>query len=210
MIHKKFLPKIKKTSQTRSENSLNDILESADAIFDENDHTKLNARSLADKSGYSIGTLYYYLNKAEDAFILMIFRRRERQFHHLANLISTFPEDKPLRELLEMMIDSGFKEFNRMNSKSFLVIFRMILRFSKNPFVFDDALSYLVTPFIEAGKRNTTGTFRKLEADEYLLVLKAIFTLIRRPFFEQSPFAGTQKHRDLVVDSMERLLGTRL
>ena len=209
MIHGKFLPKIKKTAQLRSELTVENILESADAIFSENDPKNLNARNLATKSGYSVGTLYYYLNKAEDAFILMILKRREKHFHKLVALINQFPENKPLKDLLEEMIDSSFEEYNRMHHKSLFLIFRMILKFSKDPLVFDDALSHLVEPLISSQRRNMTGTFRELESDVLLMLLKTCFAIIRRPFLEQDPIAGTQKHRDLAIDTMARLLGNQ-
>lgn len=163
--------------------------------------------NLATKSGYSIGTLYYYLEKAEDAFILMIIKRRERQFHQLVEIINQFPENKPIGDLLAQMIDSSFKEYNRMNHRSFFLIFRMILRFSKNPLAFDDALSLLVEPLINAQRRNTTDTFRELESDDLLMLLKTCFAIVRRPFLEQNPIAGSPKHRELAIDTMARLLG---
>jgi len=207
MAHKKLLPKIKKPNQPRAEVTVDNILESADAIFSEGDHKSINARNLATKSGYSIGTLYYYLEKAEDAFILMIIKRREKQFYQLVEVINQFPIDKPIRDLLEQMIDSSFKEYNRMNHRSFFLIFRMILKFSKNPLAFDNALSLLVEPLINAQLRDTTGTFRKTESDDLLMLLKTCFAIIRRPFLEQNPIAGSNKHRELAIDTMERLLG---
>ena len=207
MAHKKLLPKIKKPNQPRAEVTVDNILESADAIFSEGDHKSINARNLATKSGYSIGTLYYYLEKAEDAFILMIIKRREKQFYQLVEIINQLPPDQPITNLLELMIDSSFKEYNRMNHRSFFLIFRMILKFSKNPLAFDNALSLLVEPLINAQLRDTTGTFRKTESDDLLMLLKTCFAIIRRPFLEQNPIAGSNKHRELAIDTMERLLG---
>lgn len=207
MPHKKLLPKIKKTNQPRAEVTVDTILESADVIFSTGNHKSINARNLATKSGFAIGTIYYYLKKAEDAFILMIIKRREKQFHQLVELIDQFPQDKPLRNLLELMIDSSFKEYNRMNHRSFFLIFKMILKHSKNPLAFDNALSLLVDPLIAARSRNITGTFRSIEPDDLLMLLKTCFAMVRRPFLEQVPIAGTQKHRDLTIDTMERLLG---
>lgn len=207
MIHKKHLPKIKKTSQERSEAAVDNILESADLIFSENDHKKLTARNLAEKSGYSVGNLYYYLNKAEDAFILMLFKRREKRFLHLAEIINAFPANQPLINLVQALVDGAFEEFNRMNQKSFFVIFKMIIRFSKNPFILDDALLVLVEPLMLAQQKNTTKTFRQIDAEDLLLILKACIVMQRRPFLEGSPIAGTQKHRELMIYTMVRLLG---
>ena len=137
----------------------------------------------------------------------MIIKRRDKQFYQLVEVINQFPIDKPIRDLLEQMIDSSFKEYNRMNHRSFFLIFRMILKFSKNPLAFDNALSLLVEPLINAQLRDTTGTFRKTEPDDLLMLLKTCFAIIRRPFLEQNPIAGSNKHRELAIDTMVRLLG---
>ena len=206
-MHKKLLPKVKQQAQDRSELAVQNILEAADAVFDEHDPTNLNARKLASKAGYSVGTLYYYLGKAEDAFILMIIKRREKHFTKLAELIDQFPADQPLRELLNAMVDSSFAEYNRMNHRSFFLVIRMILKFAKNPLPFDDALSALVPPLLAAQRRDTTGSFRQTDADELLMLLKTCLAMLRRPFLEQSPIAGSDRHRALSLDTMERLLG---
>lgn len=206
-MHKKIVPKTKKTVQIRSHAAVQTIIESADSVFNENNPLSLNARRLSAKSGYSIGTLYYYLNKAEDAFILMIIRRREQHFNKLIATINCFPEDGDFYDLAGAIIDSSFTEYKKMNKKSFFLVFRMILKFSKNPLAFDDALLSLVEPLIEAQKRNLTGTFRILEANELLLLLKTCFAIIRRPYLEQNSIAGTPRHRELAVDTMVRLLG---
>ena len=206
-MHRNLIPKVRKATQERSESAVRSIIESADSILDEGDPSILTARKLSTKSGYSIGTLYYYLNKAEDAFILMIIKRREKHFIHLADLINQCPADRPLSELVARMIESSFEEYGRMHQKSFFLVFRMILKFSKNPLAFDDALSTLVGPLIAARHRNLTSSFRETESDELLMLLKTCFAMIRRPFLEQSPIAGTEIHRKLAIDTMIRLLG---
>jgi len=206
-MHKKLLPKTKKVIQQRADSAMEAIIQSADSIFDEHDSSKLNARQLSKKSGYSIGTIYYYLNKAEDAFILMIIKRREKKFTELATIINQFPSDKPIHELIEKIIDSSFQEYTEMNANSFFLVFRMILKFSKNPLAFDDALSTLIEPLIAAQQKNTTNTFRVLNSNELLMLLKTCFAMIRRPFLEKNQIAGSSQHRELAIDTMVRLLG---
>ena len=94
-----------------------------------------------------------------------------------------------------------------MNPRSFFLVFRMIVRFSKNPLAFDDALKILVEPLLSAQQRDTTGTFRQTDADELLMLLKTCFAMIRRPFLEQSPVSGSERHKALALDTMIRLLG---
>lgn len=204
-LHKKLLPKIKVQRQERSEQAVRNILDAAEKAFDESPES-LNARMLAVKSGYSIGSLYYYFNKVEEIFILTAFRRREKKLFELAELIGRHPADKPVRMLAEAMVDSSFAEINRMHRKAYVLVYRMTLRFTKSPLAFDNALAVLVGPLQAAQERNQTGTFRKIDADELLMILKIAVVAIRRPFLEQDPGAGAAMHRALAIKTLAGLL----
>lgn len=208
MIHHET-PKIKNNKQSRAQIAVDNLLQSAEVLLDSGDPKALNARNLSDTSGYSVGTIYYYLSKVEDVFILLILRRRKKHFGKLVNMIDDFDSEQPLRALLEKMVDASFVEYNRMNPRSFALIFKMIIKSTKSPLAFDQEMNMLVEPLIAAQKRDQTNTFRAMAADDLLMLLQACFALIRRPFLEINPVAGTQQHRALTVDALERLLGNR-
>jgi AcrR family transcriptional regulator len=202
-------PKIKNSKQSRAQIAVDNLLQSAEVLLDSGDPKALNARNLSDTSGYSIGTIYYYLSKVEDIFILLILRRRKKHFAKLVNMIEDFASDQPLKALLEKMVDASFVEYNRMNPRSFALIFKMIIKSTKSPLGFDQEMNMLVEPLMAAQKRDETNTFRAIAADDLLMLLQACFALIRRPFLEINPVAGTEQHRALTVDALERLLGNR-
>ena len=208
MIHHET-PKIKKIKQSRAQIAVDNLLQSAEVLLDSGDPKALNARNLSDTSGYSIGTIYYYLSKVDDIFILLILRRRKKHFAKLVAMIEDFASDQPLRALLEKMVDASFVEYNRMNPRSFALIFKMIIKSTKSPLGFDQEMNMLVEPLMAAQKRDQTNTFRAMAADDLLMLLQACFALIRRPFLEINPVAGTEQHRALTVDALERLLGNR-
>jgi AcrR family transcriptional regulator len=202
-------PKIKKSKQSRAQIAVDNLLQSAEVLLDSGDPKALNARNLSSTSGYSVGTIYYYLSKVEDIFILLILRRRKKHFAKLVSMIDDFASDQPLRALLEKMVDASFVEYNRMNPRSFALIFKMIIKSTNSPLGFDQEMNMLVEPLIAAQKRDQTNTFRAMAADDLLMLLQACFALIRRPFLEINPVAGTEHHRALTVDALERLLGNR-
>lgn len=208
MIHHEA-PKIKSSKQSRAQIAVDNLLQSAEVLLDSGDPKALNARNLSSSSGYSIGTIYYYLSKVDDIFILLILRRRKKHFAKLVDMINDFSSEQPLRALLEKMVDASFVEYTRMNPRSFALIFKMIIKSSKNPLGFDQEMGMLVEPLIAAQKRDQTNTFRAMAPDDLLLLLQACFALIRRPFLEVNPVAGTPQHRTLTVDALDRLLGNR-
>lgn len=208
-MHTKILPGIKKATQQRSEQSIENILEAADTILSEPNADNLTTRMLSEISGYSIGALYHYLDKAEHAFILALFRRREKRLARVTEIINQYPKDEPLRDLLELLVDSMLEELNGINRRVFVLVSRMFVKHAKNHWLLDNAAAVLVDPLIRAQKRDATGTFRAIEHDELLMLLKLCAISLRRPFLEQDPIAGTQKHRDFVIDTMVRLLGNQ-
>ena len=203
-MHDDLLPKLK-TSDSKSKFSVKNILESADSIFDEGNSADFTARNLSERSGYSVGAIYHHFQKAEHAFILMLFSRRERRLNQLIDIINQFPEDRPLNHLIELLVDTAFSELNRLNRKTFILIARMAIKFSKDHLSFDNSLSILADPYIAARERNTTGTFRHIEHDDLIMLFRLCAISLRQPFLTQDPIAGTQKHRDFVVDTMMRL-----
>lgn len=205
-MYDELLPKLK-SSLSRSKSAVENIIESAEAIANEGNSDDLTARKLSEKSGYSIGALYHHLHKVEHAFILMLFRRRDKKLSELVELINQFPEDQPINNLMELLADNVLAEIKRMNRKVLLLIARMTIKFSKDHLQFDNVLSILADPLIAAQKRDTTGTFRAIEREELLMVLRLCAFTLRRPFLEQNSIAGTKRHRDFAVDTMVRLLG---
>ena len=127
----------------------------------------------------------------------------------LVSAINDFPCDQPVNMLAQIIINSSFEELNKMNKRSFYMIFKMILRFSRDPLKFDDAVAVLVPPLLGAQKRDSTGTFRQTSDAELLMLLKICFAIIRRPFLEQLEIAGKDEHRKLALDTMDRLLCKR-
>lgn len=207
-MHRKILPKLRNTTQPPQNEAMGNILEAANILLNEGT-PNLTARKLSQKSGYSIGALYHYFHKAEHAFILVLFRRREKRLYKQIEIIDQFATDKPLSDLIELLVDSGLAEFNRINKnkKMIFALAKIAIKLSENLIMFDNALSILADPLISARKRNTTGTFREIERDELIMLLKLGVIALRRPFLEQTPIAGTQKHRNFVIDTMVRLLG---
>jgi hypothetical protein len=86
------------------------------------------------------------------------------------------------------------------------MVIRKYFRHSKEPEKFNILMDVLITPFIEAQKRDQTNTFRITTENDMRLQVRAIQMAIRNPFFEDDPIAGTDEHRRLVIEMGVRLL----
>ena len=195
------------SKQERSQKTLENILEAADQIVNEADPSKFTSRSLAQKSGYALGTLVRRLSSVENVFLWAVKKNRDQKFLEVAISITQFDADTTIHTFAENMIDTAFAGFQRTNPA--------VMRFFENRFtklngLTPDYFSYfnsLVEPYLVAASKNKTGTFRVLSPIEASLLIKQICLLVERPFMEGNPIAGSPEHRRVAIDMIIRLLG---
>ncbi|CAB4825466.1 unannotated protein [freshwater metagenome] len=193
--------------QKRSEKTLDDLLDAALEIVEGAKPEKFTSRWLAEKSGYSLGTLIKRLGSIENVFLWAINKGREKHFESFAEIIAAFDSNRPLNEFIEMMTDECLAAIKKVNPK---VIQFFENRSAKKNMLSSDFYNYtdvLVKPYLETAKRNKTQTFRDLSQDEAILIFRAILVLLERPFVEGNAIAGSAKHRKLVIENITRLLG---
>jgi AcrR family transcriptional regulator len=193
--------------QKRSEKTLDDLLDAALEIVEGAKPEKFTSRTLAEKSGYSLGTLIKRLGSIENVFLWAINKGREKHFENFAEIIAAFDSNRPLNEFIEMMTDEYIAAIQKVSSKVMRYFERRSIAkddLSFNPYHYTDVL---VIPYLKIVKRNKTQTFRDLSEDEVTLIFRAIYTMLVRPYIESNPIAGTREHRRIVVENITRLLG---
>ena len=94
--------------QSRSEKTLDDLLDAADHLVTAADPKAFTARSLSEKSGYALGTLVNRLQSVENVFLLVIEKQRDQHIQAIVTLIEEFDKDKPIQELSELLTESAF------------------------------------------------------------------------------------------------------
>ena len=195
------------TKQERSKQTLENILEAAHQIVEEANPDIFTSRMLAKKSGYGLGTLTRRLSSIEHVFLWAIYKARERKFEELSIAIGRFDADVPIQTFAQNMVDTAFSGIAKVNPS--------VMRFFENRFTKmhglpSDYFAYmdsLAEPYLEAASKNKTDTFRVLTKNEAYLLIRQLGLLIERPFVEGNPIAGTDEHRELVIDTIIRLLG---
>jgi AcrR family transcriptional regulator len=195
------------SKQERSQKTLENILEAAEQIVKEADPSLFTSRSLAQKSGYALGTLVRRLSSVENVFLWAVKKARDKKFQEIAIRITQFDADTPVRTFAEIMVDTGFAGAQE-NSPAVMRFFEN--RFTKMNGLPPDYFAYmdsLVEPYLVAASKNKTGTFRVLSTSEASLLLRQICLLVERPFMEGNPIAGTPEHRRVAIDMIIRLLG---
>lgn len=195
------------SKQERSLKTMADILQAAEQLTIEADPELFTSRSLAQRSGYALGTLVRRLGSVENVFLWAIKKGRGALLNEFALRITQFDRNVSVQEFAEDMIDTAFANIQKVNPK--------VMRFFENRITKRDGLpadyfSYwdcIVEPYLESAQRNKTDTFRQMTKDEASLIIRNLCLLVERPFIEGNPIAGTLEHRRIAVDTLIRLLG---
>jgi len=206
-MNKSAVVEFSKTKQSRSENTLNDLLDAADQLVIAADPKKFNARSLAEKSGYSLGTLIPRLKSVENVFLWVIQKQRDQHIQTIVQIIEEFGVDKSIQSLAELLVEEGFKTFKKVNPK--------VIQFAESRLIKRDQFSSKYFHFIDPiglalfknSQKNTSNTFREITENETKLIIRAFIMIAERPFAEEDPIAGSNEHRRIAIEIFVRLLG---
>jgi len=199
--------KFSKTKQSRSENTLNDLLDTADQLVTLANPKNFTARSLSEKSGYALGTLLNRLESVENVFLWAIEKQRDQHIESIVKIIEAFDLDRPIQALGEALADKTFVTLKEVNPKVIQFIeSRLIKRdqFSLQYFHYFDPIALAL---LKHSKKNTTHTFRKLTAMEAKLILRSFVMIVERPFVEEDTIAGSNQHKKIAIESFMRLFG---
>ena len=192
--------------QDRSKKTLEDLLQAAYEIVEAAEPNAFTSRTLADKAGYSKGTLTKRLGPVENVFLWAIAKGRDIKVNQTANDIAQFDSQLTVHAFIENFIDKSFSHINATTTK---VMQFYDQRFTKTyglaPDYFD-WINVFVDPYVDLCKRNQTNTFRVISKDEARFMFKAIHALVERPFATNDPLAGSAEHRRIVIDALTRLL----
>jgi AcrR family transcriptional regulator len=199
--------KFSEAKQFRSEKTLNDLLEAADELVTAADPKKFTARSLAQKSGYALGTLSTRLQSVENVFLWVIEKQRDQHIQAIVKIVEEFDQEKPIQALGDLLLDKAFETFKKVNPKVIQYVeSRLIKRdqFSSKYFHFLDPLA---DALFKHSKKNTSNTFRETTENEAKLMVRSFIMIVERPFAEEDPIAGSKEHRRITLQSFVRLFG---
>ena len=193
--------------QERSSQSLKDILQAAFELVNEADPKKFTSRTLAEKSGYALGTMTKRLGIIENAFLWAIKRGQAQHIENMANRFKEFDANLPLQTFVEIMVNSAFESIKQVNPR--------VIRYYEDCIAKQNALSSefyhysdaLTQPYVETALRNQTNTFRHISIDEAILLFRSALTIVERPFVELNPIAGTEEHRRIAISTLVQMFG---
>ncbi len=187
-------------TQQRSEKAIENIFEAARALVAKNEPSQLSARNLAERSGYSVGSIYRYFEKIDDVFTHIFISRRKRVCMQLVEKIQLFPNTGTADLMLGMIVDHSMSSWGSHSHSVIKMLSRHFFKRAKEPEQFSKVIDVLIPSLIALELRNQTNTIKKLSEFEIQLFLRALQAAVRSPFLEGDPKAGSPEHRTIVFN----------
>ena len=192
--------------QSRSLKAVDSILLAGKELI-ESKKQNLNARSLAEKSGYSIGNIYHHFEKIADVFVKIYLEKRVASQKKVAQLFIDHSPLSPINELAPKVTDQAISNHNEFDPKVLTFCLTALSKELNNPFEIDKSVEKLVAIFREVADRDQTNTFRKMTIPESQLLAKTYVYALRQPYIDESDLMGTEEHRQVMIKMFYSLFG---
>jgi AcrR family transcriptional regulator len=186
----------KKPAQARSEQTVATIIEATAQVLEREGEAGLTTNRLAERAGFSIGTLYQYFPNKDSILRLLAERERERIESAVAAAVRN-PDAAGLEPVMRAIIDIAIGTFgHRVQLRRAL-----LLRFFKSDLAATvgqtvDVIGRLVA---EAVARHGGAAMRPLSDARAYVLTRAIAGAIRGAVLENSPLLRTGEFKEELV-----------
>lgn len=196
-------------AQNRSLQAVANIKEAAAELVKVPNMSRISARALAEKSGYSIGNIYHHFESVANVLIEIYDDKRIESQKKIADLFRSHSPDEPCDSLAVSVTDQVLSHLNDFNPKILAFCLTAKSKNLNNPFEIDKSVEGLVEIFNETIARDRTNTFRKMARAESHLLAKIYVYALRQPYIDESELMGTEQHRDLIIKLFFDLFSTK-
>ncbi len=184
----------KSPTQARAEHTVDAILEAAAQILQSDGEEKLNTNRIAERAGFSIGTLYQYFADKEAIIAALAEREREKVLATIVKALSSVESNDAqnvIREIVRTMIGS----FSKRKRARRIIMMTMLKRWQFAPDK-QQGTSVIEQLIVENGGR---GHGRTMTPAAAFVLTRAFMGAIRAAVLENSPHLETQEFEDELV-----------
>lgn len=195
----------KQPKQERSQARVEKILDAVESLSIAAPSKKIDIKSIAKRSFISVGAIYHHFPSVNSIFASLLLRKMQFRIHYLGVLIDSLGPEVTLEQFFDIIIDQAFYEWGQKPIAGKSEALKFFYQNAHKPeflYTFTQPLYPYVNSFIE---RNQTNTFREITDDEWPFLNRVFQTTALSPFFEQSPIAGSEMHREIVKDIAVRI-----
>lgn len=203
---RKLNVKFPKGKLSKSDKSLEDMLEAAHIIVTSNDQIKINVRELAKISGYSTGALFKRSGGIENIFLHAIAHVRSAKIKDVTQKLIDSGPDRTVHELAEDVVDCYFDVYKKFGVAIIKYYEERAVGRTKKVSDVHAYTDECLPEFRQIVAMNKTNTFREINDFEMKYIARIIFTVLEQPLIEDHPQAGTLAHKEMAVSLISRLL----
>ena len=192
------MPEIKRKNptQARAQQTVGTILDAAAQILQTEGEAHFNTNRVAEKAGFSIGTLYQYFPNKNS--IIEAIAERERiaiETSIQKALLESWPHT--IEEFLRIIIRQMINAFGRRQKLRRFIIIQMIRLDLFMPVVKEvNRISETVSVLL--GK-NRDGDYQPLSKTQLFVLTRSIMGVIRAAIIENNSMLGTEEFEDELV-----------
>jgi AcrR family transcriptional regulator len=187
-------------------NTVDTIVEAAILAIEESGGLDtISSRKLAQKSGFSVGSVYRYFKDKDHLFSKVWLFFITRLHGSLVPKINSFPATGTLRQLMMVIVDHYFNDLSRRKPSRGIPLYRMFIKASVDPENMAKPIDVLIEPLMNAQKINKTDTMKIMDENEVRIYLRGALAMVRSDFLEGNPYFGTLSHQRVVLEALVRL-----
>jgi AcrR family transcriptional regulator len=193
-------------SRGKKDSTIQAILDAAGGLLVEKIGRPPQAREIAAKSGYSVGTIYSYFTSVGDVVSHLVLKRQTNCIKKIDAIIVAHDADMTAQTLWGDIIAVLFSALNTVAPSVLNFAHRLAAEQSAKPDLHDRVVDRLGPAIQDAARRDRTGSFRQLEDQELTMCLRSVVYLCRYPLLEGNALFGTPEHQRIVFTFMNRVL----
>ena len=192
------MPEIKRKipTQARAQQTVGIILEAAAQILQFEGEAHFNTNRVAEKAGFSIGTLYQYFPNKNS--IIEAIAERERIIIE-TSIQRALLDSRPhaIEEFLRIIVRQIINAFGRRQKLRRFIIIQMIRLDLFMPVIKEvDRISEIVSSLLE---KSQGGEYLPLSKSRLFILTRSIMGVIRAAIIENNTLLGTQEFEDELV-----------
>lgn len=194
--HQGLVPPRKTPSQVRARRTVDLILEASAQILVSRGEQALTTNHIAERAGYSIGTLYQYFPNRESILDALIAREREhgeRRIRAALAQIKSGAMVDTVREIVRILIDS-FTRHGRMRRRFALSIMRVAVARGNRT-----RLDLVADAILEAWRSSDVDAERNLNESEAFVLTRSVLGTLRAAVLEESALLKTEAFEEAIV-----------
>ncbi|QWD59543.1 TetR/AcrR family transcriptional regulator [Polynucleobacter sp. MWH-UH35A] len=191
--------------QERSYARVEKILDAVEALSTESPNKKIDIKSISKKAFISVGAIYHHFPSVNSIYASLLLRKVRLRIQGLAALIDSLGPDVTLDQFSDQLINQAFHEWGEKPIAAKHEALEFYYQNAHKPEFFYSYAQSIYPHVLAFIQRNKTNSFRDIAEDEWPFLNRISQTAILSPFLEQSPIAGTDRHRAIVKDIALRI-----